>query len=196
MSPASVLALYKKLLSAFNSTVARSCMVGELLPQAAGLWGRCHGWHLSGLVGAPAAQLRGQEELRRRLLLRGGYGDDGRLLAGVAPADALLLVSGSHPARRLLRWSGLLHNSVDALSIAGALRQQGLLRASLWAVANPLLDSPENLQRKARLPSKFPWNSFRPRRSYLMLAQCLVSMVLCCVKVRACCRWLQELRSS
>jgi hypothetical protein len=106
-------------------------------------------------------QLRGREGLRRRLLLRAGRQADGCAVAGVRAADALLLVSGSHPLRRPLAWSGVLQDSVDALHLAGSLRHQGLLPAqtSLWAVANPLVDAADSLERKARLEIVF-WEAF------------------------------------
>ena len=67
-------------------------------------------------------------------------------------ADALLLVSGSHPVRGALAWSGVLQDSVAALRLAHSLREQGLLppQTSLWAVANPLVDAADTLERKAR----------------------------------------------
>ncbi|BDA40706.1 hypothetical protein COCOBI_01-3590 [Coccomyxa sp. Obi] len=102
------------------------------------------------LVRTCGVQLRGHEQLRRRLLLRAGLEEDGRSAAGVRPADALLLVSGSHPLRRALAWSGVLQDSVSALHLAHSLRDQGLLppQTSLWAVANPLVDTPDTLERK------------------------------------------------
>ena len=96
-------------------------------------------------------QLRGQEGLRRRILLRAGLREDGSALEGIAPADGLLLVSGSHPARGALRWTGMLQDSRAGLKQAAALKRQGLLPRStaLWAVANPLVDAADSLERKA-----------------------------------------------
>ena len=97
-------------------------------------------------------QLRQREGLRQRILQRAGMRMDGSPAEGIAPADALLLVSGSHPVRGALSWTGLLQDSASALQEAAALRAQGLLprRTALWAVANPIRDSPDSLQRKAR----------------------------------------------
>lgn len=48
-----------------------------------------------------AAQLRSRDQLRSMMLSAAGVGLDGEPRPGAAPADALLFVSGSHPARRL-----------------------------------------------------------------------------------------------
>ncbi len=113
-------------------------------------------------------QLRGREGMRRRLLLRAGLQADGGATAGVRPADALLLVSGSHPVRGALAWRGMLQDSVDALSIAGSLKQRGLLPAqtSLWAVANPLVDTGESLERKASMGSSFFWGTLEAMKDF------------------------------
>ena len=97
-------------------------------------------------------QLLQREGLRQRLLQRAGVCMDGSPVEGITQADALLLVSGSHPVRGALSWTGLLQDSTSALQAAAALRAQGLLpqRTALWAVANPFRDSPESLQRKAQ----------------------------------------------
>ena len=90
--------------------------------------------------------------MRRRILLRAGLREDGGALEGVSPADGLLLVSGSHPARGALRWTGMLRDSRAGLKEAAALKRQGLLPQStaLWAVVNPLTDAAASLERKAR----------------------------------------------
>lgn len=96
------------------------------------------------------SQLRGAEGVRERLLLRAGVSADGCPLPGIRRADALLLVSGSHPFRSALSWTGMLQDSTAALRTAQRLQQQGLLpsQTALWAVANPLLDAPAGLERK------------------------------------------------
>ena len=88
--------------------------------------------------------------MRERILLRAGVSADGCPLPGVTRADALLLVSGSHPFRSALSWTGMLQDSTAALLAALRLQQEGLLPAdtALWAVANPLADAPEQLERK------------------------------------------------
>jgi hypothetical protein len=96
--------------------------------------------------------------VRRRILLRAGLCEDGSPSQGIAPADGLLLVSGSHPARGVLGWTGLQQDSAAGLQAAAALKQQGLLpqHTALWAVANPLIDAPASLERKARLCLTWP----------------------------------------
>lgn len=48
-----------------------------------------------------AAQLRSRDQLRSMMLSAAGVGPDGEPRPGAARADALLFVSGSHPARQL-----------------------------------------------------------------------------------------------
>lgn len=48
-----------------------------------------------------AAQLRSRDQLRSMMLSAAGVDAAGDPRPGVAPADALLFVSGSHPARHL-----------------------------------------------------------------------------------------------
>lgn len=48
-----------------------------------------------------AAQLRSRDQLRAMMLSAAGVDAGGDPRPGVLPADALLFVSGSHPARRL-----------------------------------------------------------------------------------------------
>lgn len=57
-------------------------------------------------------------------------------------ADALLLVSGSHPFRQLPMLRQMLPGSVRMLQEAVKLKQQGVLpqQLGLWAVANPLVE--------------------------------------------------------
>ena len=113
----------------------------------------CHPWPATNNDNVMGGQLRQREGLRQRILLRAGMRMDGSPAEGIAPADALLLVSGSHPVRGALSWTGLLQDSTSALQAAAALRARGLLpqRTALWAVANPFRDAPGSLQRKAWL---------------------------------------------
>jgi hypothetical protein len=73
-----------------------------------------------------------------------------RVRAAGAAADALLFVSGSHPARRLPLAASLLQGSDGLLRAAAAARAAGALPAalSLWAVADPALPA-DALLRKA-----------------------------------------------
>lgn len=86
-----------------------------------------------------AAQCRSREQLRTRMTAAARSG-----------AAALLLVSGSHPARHLPFADRLLQNSVVMLRDALTMRQQGMLppELSLWAVENPG-DQLHRLLRKA-----------------------------------------------
>ena len=76
-----------------------------------------------------AAQCRSRSELQRLM----------QQAAGEGGADALLLVSGSHPARQLPLAASLLPNSVALLQAGVRMREAGELPAalSLWAVENP-----------------------------------------------------------
>lgn len=57
-------------------------------------------------------------------------------------ADALLLVSGSHPLRQVPLLTQVLPSSVKMLTHASTLKEQGILpqQLSLWAVANPVTE--------------------------------------------------------
>ena len=64
-------------------------------------------------------QLRGPEAIAQRLLERAGVSQQGEPLQGACPADALLLVSGSHALRPALSWTGALQvQSQTALQTA------------------------------------------------------------------------------
>lgn len=60
----------------------------------------------------------------------------------VPPADALLFVSGSHPARQVPWVDRVLPSSISLLRTASALRSNGAIpgSTSLWAVANPVIE--------------------------------------------------------
>lgn len=98
-----------------------------------------------------AAQLRSRDQLRSMMLSAAGVGPDGEPRPGAARADALLFVSGSHPARQLPGAGRWLQNSFDLLLLASAMREEGYLPASLslWAVENPMLAPVDRLQQKA-----------------------------------------------
>ena len=64
-------------------------------------------------------QLRGPEAIAQRLLERAGLSQQGEPLQDACPADALLLVSGSHALRPALSWTGALQvQSETALQTA------------------------------------------------------------------------------
>lgn len=98
----------------------------------------CQAWR----VQTVAAQLRWGGTLRQLLL---------EAALGSWPADAVLLVSGSHPARMLPGASRFLYSSFDSLHLAADMRAAGELPAtlSLWAVENPLLNPVHRLRQKA-----------------------------------------------
>ena len=96
-------------------------------------------------------QLRSRAALEARLLQRAGCSPSGELTG--AAADALLLVSGSHPLRDVLAPTGVLPGALQLLRTAAALRAAGRLprSLSLWAVANPLVEDAARAAAKARL---------------------------------------------
>ena len=53
-------------------------------------------------------QLRGAQGIAQRLTARAGVSPERAPLQNTSPADALLLVSGSHALRPLLSWTGAL----------------------------------------------------------------------------------------
>ena len=93
------------------------------------------------VVRTVAAQTRSLDTLERRLAAAAAG------LPGVSPpADALLLVSGGDPARRLglPAWAGGARtDSVAMLQAASRMRAAGVLPpgVALWAVANPLTEA-------------------------------------------------------
>ncbi|CAM9828125.1 unnamed protein product, partial [Ectocarpus fasciculatus] len=84
-------------------------------------------------------------ELRRRLAAAAGVDAEGAEVRSVRPADALLLVSGSHPVRRLPFAKSFLPDVYDELRLATTMRNSGHLPKglALWAVANPLAEANE-----------------------------------------------------
>ncbi|EFN54450.1 hypothetical protein CHLNCDRAFT_135876 [Chlorella variabilis] len=98
-----------------------------------------------------AAQLRSRDQLRSMMLSAAGVDPAGDPKPGVRPADALLFVSGSHPARHLPGAGRWLQDSFDLLLLASAMREEGYLPASLslWAVENPMLAPVKRLRQKA-----------------------------------------------
>ncbi|CAM9525636.1 unnamed protein product [Ectocarpus sp. 8 AP-2014] len=85
------------------------------------------------------------DELRRRLAVAAGVDAEGAKVRNVRPADALLLVSGSHPGRRLPFAKSFLPDVYDELRLATSMRNSGQLPKglALWAVANPLAEADE-----------------------------------------------------
>lgn len=92
------------------------------------------------LVRTVAAQCRSRKDIQERMRAACFPAD-----AMSTPASALLLVSGSHPARQLPLASTWLQNSMAMLQDAKAMRAAGYLPpdVSLWAVENPLVNPPE-----------------------------------------------------
>ncbi|CAB1121101.1 unnamed protein product [Ectocarpus sp. CCAP 1310/34] len=74
-----------------------------------------------------------------------GVDAEGAKVPNVRPADALLLVSGSHPGRRLPFAKSFLMDVYDELRLATSMRNSGHLPKglALWAVANPLTEVDE-----------------------------------------------------
>ncbi|CAM9641319.1 unnamed protein product, partial [Ascophyllum nodosum] len=105
-----------------------------------GSHGRC-------LVRTVAVQTSRLEELQLRLqAAAAGVDSLGKALDHKRrPSDALLLLSGSHPARRLPILGRSYPDVYDALRLATSMRKRGLLPKSLalWAVANPVADADE-----------------------------------------------------
>lgn len=99
------------------------------------------------VVRTVAAQVRGPAAVAARIQRAAGVGPGGEPLLGAAAGaqqhapDALLLVSGGHPARSLWRPT----DSLRMLEAARDLRERGLIPSGieLWGVANPLTERPE-----------------------------------------------------
>jgi 5,10-methylenetetrahydrofolate reductase len=95
------------------------------------------------VVRTVAAQLRSNEQLRRCLQQAAGVDAACRPLPGVQPANALLLVGGGHPFRRLPPLRRAHASAVDVIRTAREMQHAGLLPSELmlWAVANPLREA-------------------------------------------------------
>jgi hypothetical protein len=96
-------------------------------------------------VATVGAQLRSLQDTAEAMCWAAGVTPTGQKLdqQDERPhADALLLVSGSHPVRQLPMASQLLPGSVHMLQRAVQLKQQGVLpqQLELWAVANPVTE--------------------------------------------------------
>lgn len=96
-------------------------------------------------VATVGAQLRRMDDISVSLCTAAGVTASGEVQAPSEHqphADALLIVSGSHPVRQLPLLQQLLPNSVAILKHAMQLKRQGVLPASvaLWAVANPVTE--------------------------------------------------------
>lgn len=100
------------------------------------------------VVRTVAAQVRGLRSVTARIQRAAGVGPGGEPLEEeteggkkVHSPDALLLLSGGHPARSL--WAPT--DSLRMLRAAADLRERGLIpkNIELWGVANPLLEKPE-----------------------------------------------------
>lgn len=97
------------------------------------------GTHSQWLVPTIAAQCRSRQELRKLIREKG------------ATADAMLLLSGSHPGRQLDFANTVFPSSFELLQMARQMRSKEEIPAgiSLWAVENPMTSSPDRLRAKA-----------------------------------------------
>lgn len=96
-------------------------------------------------IATVGAQLRSLEDTAEAMCWAAGVTPSGHKLPEEEHrphADALLLVSGSHPVRQLPMASQLLTGSVGMLQRGTQLKQQGVLppQLELWAVANPVTE--------------------------------------------------------
>lgn len=96
-------------------------------------------------IATVGAQLRSSEDTAEAMCWAAGVTASGCKLPEEdhrPHADALLLVSGSHPVRQLPMASQLLTGSVGMLQRGTQLKQQGVLppQLELWAVANPVTE--------------------------------------------------------
>lgn len=96
-------------------------------------------------VATVGAQLRSLEDTAEAMCWAAGVTPSGKQLAPDdhrPHADALLLVSGSHPMRQLPLAAQLLPGSVKMLQRGAQLKQAGVLppHLELWAVANPVTE--------------------------------------------------------
>ncbi|CAM9308245.1 unnamed protein product [Choristocarpus tenellus] len=94
------------------------------------------------LVRSVPVQTSRQRSLKKRLAAAAGVDSEGRPIPGVRPADALLLMSGSHPVRHLPFARRVLPDTLDELRLVDQMKRNGLLpkQVSLWTVANPMLE--------------------------------------------------------
>lgn len=96
-------------------------------------------------IATVGAQLRSLEDTAEAMCWAAGVTPSGKQLKQEdhrPHADALLLVSGSHPVRQLPMAAQLLPGSVKMLQRGTQLKQQGVLpqQCELWAVANPVIE--------------------------------------------------------
>jgi hypothetical protein len=96
-------------------------------------------------VATVGAQLRSLADTAEAMCWAAGVTPSGKQLKQEdhrPHADALLLVSGSHPVRQLPMAAQLLPGSVKMLQRGTQLKHQGVLpqQCELWAVANPVIE--------------------------------------------------------
>jgi len=96
------------------------------------------------IVRTVGAQCRSRVEIQK-IMRDACIGDE-----NTGPAGALLLVSGSHPARQLPLASCFLQSSFTMLLDAQKMRERGEIPSNLalWAVENPMISPPGRLQSK------------------------------------------------
>ncbi|DBB06699.1 TPA: hypothetical protein ACH3X1_012202 [Trebouxia sp. C0004] len=93
-----------------------------------------------------AAQTYSQKQMRQRII-EACICPPGSMQQ---PADALLLLSGSHPLRQMPLSDRWFTDSIQTLKMASELRHAGDVppHVALWAVENPLTNSTDRLKRK------------------------------------------------
>lgn len=99
-------------------------------------------WHVQTL----AAQTYSQKQMRQRII-EACICPPGSMQQ---PADALLLLSGSHPLRQMPLSDRWFTNSIQTLKMASEMRCAGDVppHVALWAVENPLTNSTDRLKQK------------------------------------------------
>lgn len=139
--------------AAAAQAVHNAAIVSELLlaeqAVAAGLKPVLH-------VATVGAQLRSMADISHTMCAAAGVTASGKSRQQTEHkphADALLLVSGSHPFRQLPVLQQVVPGSVKMLQHASKLKHQGILpnHLPLWAVANPVIEKDASYtERKAR----------------------------------------------
>ncbi|CAM9651815.1 unnamed protein product [Discosporangium mesarthrocarpum] len=82
------------------------------------------------LVRSVPVQISGERSLRRKLAAAAGVDVEGKPIPGIRPADVLLLLSGSHPARRLPLLRHVLPDVLDELRMARQMKRRYLIESS------------------------------------------------------------------
>jgi len=144
--------MWRKIKESALSSVATPAQQGEASNSSPAVQGEADVQPEALKVMTVAANLRSMQEVERRILSMApslgkteqpgtAYTRSGRA------ADALLLVSGSHPVRTLPGSKLLLPSSLNTLEAANHLKRVGAIAPStqLWAVANPNVEKDASL---------------------------------------------------